>query len=79
MPSYLAMKKAALADAKVAEELNKTAAAKASDVFQKAEETPGVKPAEGEANVDWLQEAKENAPAITVIRIYLVFIMRYAL
>lgn len=58
MPSYLAMKKAALADAKVAEELNKTAAAKASDVFQKAEETPGVKPAEGETNVDWLQEAQ---------------------
>lgn len=56
LPSYTAMKKAALGDKKVAEELNKTAAAKASDVFRKLDETT---PADGEQpNVDWLQEAQ---------------------
>lgn len=59
LPSYLAMKKTALGDAKVAEELNKTAAAKASDVFHNLDAPAEVPPApKANPDIDWLQEAK---------------------
>lgn len=54
MPSYIAMKKLAMQDNKVLEDLNMTAAAKASDVFTATEEAA---PAAA-AKVNWMQDAK---------------------
>lgn len=58
MPSYVAMKKAALEDEKVARELNRTAAAKASDVFRNLDEAAPAAVTAERPDVNWMQEAQ---------------------
>lgn len=53
MPSYIAMKKLALADTEVLEEMNRRAAAEASDIF-----TPVAAEIDGKPVVAWMTQAK---------------------